>query len=72
MAEKTPLSEQVQGRIISAHIDMKLTPPQCELGETDAAWDIGHNLVQGAMRLMQEAGDRNGFKVEITYTLVVY
>ena len=68
MAEKTPqlrLAEQALGRIISAHIDVKLTPPKAELGETDAADDIGHLLIGGALRLLKQAAERNGFKVEI-------
>ena len=75
MAEKTPqlsLAEQAQGRTISAHIDVKLTPPQGELGETDAASEIGSNLIQGALHLLQQAADRNGFKVEINIVQVIY
>ena len=75
MAEKTPqlsLAEQAQGRIISAHIDVKLTPPQGETGDTDAASEIGHALIHGALHLLQQAADRNGFKVEINIVQVIY
>ena len=75
MAEKTPqlsLAEQAQGRIISAHIDVKLTPPKAELGETDAASEIGSNLIQGALHLLQQAAEKNGFKTEITIVQVIY
>ena len=66
------LSEQAQGRIVSAHIDVKLTPPQGETGETDAASEIGHNLIHGALHLLQQASEKNGFKVEIDIVQVVY
>ena len=66
------LSEQAQGRIISAHIDVKLTPPASMLGDTDAALDSGHMLVDGALRLLQQAAERNGFKVEINIVQVIY
>ena len=75
MAEKTlqlSLAEQAQGRIISAHIDVKLTPPQGETGDTDAASEIGSNLIQGALHLLQQAAEKNGFKTEITITQVIY
>ena len=66
MTTSKSLAEQAQGRIISAHIDVKLTPPEAELGETDAADDIGHLLIGGALRLLKLAAERNGFKVEIS------
>lgn len=75
MAEKTPqlsLAEQAQGRTISAHIDVKLTPPKAELGETDAAGEIGHLLIDGALRLLKQAAEKNGFKVEIDINQVIY
>ena len=75
MAEKTPqlsLAEQAQGRIISAHIDVVLTPPQGETGDTDAASEIGSNLIQGALHLLQQAAEKNGFHVEIKTVQVVY
>ena len=72
MTASKSLAEQALGRIISAHIDVKLTPPEAEPGETDAADDIGHLLIGGALRLLKQAGERNGFNVEITITQVVY
>ena len=73
MAEKIPqLSEQVQGRIISAHIDITLTPPASIVGDTNAAVEAGHLLVDGALRLLQQAAERNGFKVKITVVQVIY
>lgn len=74
MVEKTDqrLADQAQGRIISAHIDVKLTPPQGETGDTDAASEIGSNLIQGALHLLQQAAEKNGFKVETELRMVVY
>jgi hypothetical protein len=66
------LAEQAQGRIISAHIDVKLTPPKAALGETDAASEIGSNLIHGALHLLQQAAEKNGFHVEIKTVQVVY
>ena len=57
------LAEQAQGRIISAHIDVKLTPPKAELGETDAASEIGSNLIQGALHLLQQAAEKTALRL---------
>ena len=67
------LADQAQGRIISSHIDVKLTPQQGgELGDTEAASDAGHLLIDGALRLLKQAAEKNGFKVEIDINQVVF
>lgn len=66
------LAEKAQGRIISAHVDITLTPPQTTLGDTDDAWDIGKILIGGAMDLLRKAASENGFKVEIDVRQIVY
>ena len=72
MTANKSLAEQAQGRIISAHIDVMLTPPHGEIGETDAADEIGHLLIDGALRLLKQAAEKNGFKVEIDINQVVF
>jgi hypothetical protein len=67
------LARKAQGRIIHQSFDVTLTPPQSgELGDTDAAFDIGKGLMREAMRLLQEAATREGFKVEIEFGQAVY
>lgn len=68
MVEETPklsMGEQAQSRVIHSNIDVTLIPPQGELGATDAAWDACHLLIDGALHLLQQAAERNGFKVKI-------
>lgn len=72
MSTTNNLADQVQGRIISAHIDIMLAPPASIVGDTDAAVEAGHLLVDGALRLLQQAAERNGFKVQITVVQVIY
>lgn len=67
------LADKAQGRIIHQSFDITMIPPQsCELGDTDAAFEIGEGLMREAMLLLQEAAKREGFKVEIEFGQVVY
>lgn len=66
------LADQARGRIISLSFHVRLTPPDAPLGETDEATEIGRGLIREAMLLLKNAGEREGFAVEITATNVVY
>lgn len=68
----TSKSEQALGRIIHAHIDVTLTPPPAELGETDAAMDIGNGIVREALLLLQTIAEAEGFTVAINIKQVVF
>lgn len=62
-----------EGRIISIDFHVRLTPPQDgRLGETDAAMAIGRGLIREAMLLLKNAGEAEGFEVEVTARQVVY
>ncbi|WP_448508802.1 hypothetical protein [Immundisolibacter sp.] len=65
------LSEQAQGRTISLNIGVQLTPQNLkDYGHTDAAMHIGHGLIKEALGLLTAAAEAEGFKVEISTTLV--
>jgi hypothetical protein len=67
------LAEKAEGRIISGTVHFRLTPPQAgELGDTDAAVEIGKGLMRESMLVLQEAAKREGFEVEIEFRQVVY
>ena len=71
------LSDKAQGRIIHLSFDVTLIPPGhpvawADLGDTDAAIDIGKGLILEAMMLLKSSCEAEGFKVEITATNVVY
>jgi hypothetical protein len=61
------------GRVISLIFWIKLTPPQGgELGDTDAAAAIGRGLIREAMLLIKNAGEAEGFVVDIEVRQVNY
>jgi hypothetical protein len=50
-----------------------LTPPQGgELGETEIAVEIGRGLIREAMLMLKNAGEAEGFVVEVEARQVVY
>ena len=63
-----------QGRIISGVIRFRLTPPQegIEIGDTDAAHEIGISIVKEMLLMMRTLAEKEGFFVEISYDQVVY
>lgn len=64
---------KAQGRIIHQRFDVTMIPPDTkDPGETDAAWEIGLGLMREAMRILQTAAQKEGFKVEIEFGQVVY
>jgi hypothetical protein len=68
------LAEKAEGRVISVTLHLRLIPPDegINLGEVDAAHDIGMGLVREAVHLLYVAAEREGFKVEGTFNQVVY
>lgn len=66
------LADKAEGRIISLSFYVKLTPPDAPLGETEMAMEIGRGLVREAMLLLKNAGEREGFVVDITVSSIVY
>ena len=74
MAERAlNLATKAQGRIIHQTFDVTMIPPDTRNpGETDAAWEIGLGLMREAMRILQTAAEKEGFKVEIDFGQVVY
>jgi len=66
-------ADQVEGRIISGTIQIKLTPPQTDdVGETDAATQFGLTLIRGTLQLMENAAKAEGFEVDASFTITVY
>lgn len=60
-------------RIISIGFHVRLTPPQGgELGDTDVAALIGRGLIKEAMLLLKNAGEAEGFVVDVEAIQVVY
>ena len=55
-------------------LHLRLIPPDegINIGEVDAAHDIGMGLVRQAVHLLYVAAEREGFKVEGTFNQVVY
>ncbi len=68
------LADQAAGRTISGVIEIRLIPPEAgiPLGCTDAASEIGVGLIREAARLLVEAAEREGFRVELEYRQTVY
>ena len=68
------LAAEAQGRIISVTLHLRLIPPDegIQLGEADAAHDIGMGLVREAVHLLYMMAEREGFRVEGTFNQVVY
>jgi len=68
------LAAKAEGRIISVTINLHLIPPDegINLGDTDAAHEIGMGLVREAVHLLYMAAEREGFKVEGTFNQVIY
>lgn len=64
---------EVNGRVISIMFGVRLTPPQVgPLGDTDQATAIGEGLVREAMLMLKNAGEAEGFEVDIKARQVVY
>jgi len=66
------MADKSDGRVISLYFHVKLTPPAAPLGHTDYAEAIGKGLIKEAMLLLKNAGEAEGFTVQITATNVVY
>ena len=71
------LSDKAQGRIIHMYFDVTLIPPGhpvawADLGDTDAAIDIGNGLIREAMLMLKNTGEAEGFEVQIEARQVVY
>jgi hypothetical protein len=69
------LADRVEGRVIHLSFDITLIPPGhpvANLGDTDAAMEIGRGLVREAMMLLKAAGEAEGFEVQIEASNVVY
>ena len=55
------------------NIYVRLTPPQGgEIGDTEAAAEIGRGLIREAMLLLKNAGEAEGFAVEMDVRQVIY
>lgn len=67
-----PSADNAEGRTVSLGFYVKLTPPDAPIGETDSAMEIGSGLIREAILLLKNAGEREGFTVEIYATNVVY
>lgn len=57
--------------------DVTLIPPGhpvawADLGETDAAMEIGKGLIREAMLMLKTAGEKEGFTVDIEARQVIY
>lgn len=63
-----------EGRIISISLDITLTPRDYsgELGDTDAAWDLGTEIVGDVMKLLAIVAENEGFDVSVNRRNVVY
>ncbi|MDP3124592.1 MAG: hypothetical protein Q8M84_03065 [Thiobacillus sp.] len=67
------LADKAHGRIIHMSFDVTLIPPDTNNpGKTDAAVDIGQGLIREAMLLLKNAGEAEGFTVQIEARQVVY
>lgn len=67
------LADLCEGRIISQTIHVRLEPTRpVELGETDAAMEIGRGLISEAVKVLQCAAEAEGFKVMVEMGQVVY
>jgi len=64
---------KAEGRVISMYFYVRLIPPQTgQLGETDMAIEIGRGLIHEAMLLLKNAGEAEGFAVEVEAKQMVY
>lgn len=66
------LADKAGSRVIHITIDLILTPPQTELGSTDAANAIGHGIIREVLQLLRVVGETEGFKVDIETRQVVF
>lgn len=63
----------VEGRVISMYFYVRLIPPQTKIiGETDIAVEIGRGLIHEAMLMLKNAGEAEGFVVEVEAKQTVY
>lgn len=61
------------GRVISMYFYVRLIPPQTKIiGETDIAVEIGRGLIHEAMLMLKNAGEAEGFVVEVEAKQTVY
>ena len=67
------LAAQAPRRIISLGFHVRLTPPPGgEMGDTDVAMLIGRGLIKEALLLLKNAGEAEGFAVDVDAIQVVY
>ena len=55
---------------MSFHV--RLTPPPADIGETDAAMEIGRGLIREVMLMLKNTGEAAGFVVEVEAQQVAY
>jgi hypothetical protein len=73
MGSKPTLAEQAEGRIISAVMKVRMTPPVAIAhGDTDMASGIGESLIEEACRLLQRAARAEGFDIVVDLRITVY
>lgn len=66
-------ADHVEGRIIRMSFDVTLTPQDTtHCGHSDMAYEIGKGLIREAILLIRDAGEKEGFKVQIDYGQMVY
>lgn len=66
-------AERAEGRIISLGFHVRFIPPAGgELGDTDMAMAVGEGLVREAVLMLKNAGEAEGFVVEVRFTQSVY
>jgi len=67
------LAAKAEGRVISMSFYVRLTPPQGgEMGETEAAVEIGRGLIREAMLMLKNTGEAEGFVVDVEVRQLVY
>jgi hypothetical protein len=63
---------KAEGRVIHIKVDIRMTPPDEEVGHTDEAMALGLGIIKEALLLIKTAGEREGLKVDITQTTTVF
>ena len=67
------LADKTDGRCISLSFWVRLTPTRVDvIGETDAAELIGRGLVREAMLMLINAGEAEGFVVDVQARQINY
>lgn len=66
-------ADHVEGRVIHMTFDVTLTPQDtAHCGHSDMAYEIGKGLIREAMLMLKNAGEAEGFEVDIKARQVVY